>query len=72
MQYVKLNLVQSEQRRPVEGRVGEEVAVHLAKGGVQQVPYEKVPFEYQEVERAHLPSACAVTIPKVVLPRTTI
>ena len=49
MQYVKLNLVQPEQRRPVEGRVGEAVAVHLAKGGVQQVPHEKVPLEYQDI-----------------------
>ena len=49
MQYVKLNLVQPEQRRPVEGRVGEAVAVHLAKGGVQQVPHEKAPLEYQDI-----------------------
>ena len=49
MQYVKLNLVQPEQRRPVEGRVGEVVSVHLAKGGVQQVPHEKVPLEYQDI-----------------------
>ena len=49
MQYVKLNLVQPEQRRPVEGRVGEAVSVHLAKGGVQQVPHEKVSLEYQDI-----------------------
>ena len=49
MQYVKLNLVQPKQRRPVEGRVGEAVAVHLAKGGVQQVPHVKVPLEYQDI-----------------------
>ena len=49
MQYVKLNLVQPKQRRPVEGKVGEEVAVHLAKGGVQQVPHEKEPLEYQDI-----------------------
>ena len=49
MQYVKLNLVQPEQRRPVEGRVGEAMAVNLAKGGVQQVPYQKVPLEYQNI-----------------------
>ena len=49
MQYVKLNLVQPEQRRPVEGRIGETVAVHLAKGGVQQVPQLKVPLEYQDI-----------------------
>ena len=49
MQYVKLNLVQPEERRPVEGRVGEAVAVHLAKGGVQQVSHEKVPLEYQDI-----------------------
>ena len=49
MQYVKLNLVQPEQRRPVEGRVGEEVSVHLAREGVQQVPHERVPLEYQDI-----------------------
>ena len=49
MQYVKLNLVQPEQRRPVEGSVGEAVSVHLAKGGVQQVPREKLPLEYQDI-----------------------
>ena len=49
MQYVKLNLVQPKQRCPVEGKVGEEVAVHLAKGGVQQVPHEKEPLEYQDI-----------------------
>ena len=49
MQYVKLNLVQPEERRPVEGRVGEAVAVHLARGGVQQVPHEKVPLGYQDI-----------------------
>ena len=49
MQYVKLNLAQPEQQRPVAGRVGEEVAVSLAKGGLQQVPHEKVPLEYQDI-----------------------
>ena len=49
MQYVKLNLVQPEQWRPIEGRVGEAVSVHLAKGGVEQVPHEKVPLEYQDI-----------------------
>ena len=49
MQYVKLNLVQPEQRRPIEQRVGEAMAVHQAKGGVQQVPHEKVPLEYQDI-----------------------
>ena len=49
MQYIKVNLVQTKQRRPVAGRVKEEVAVHLAKGGVQQVPHEKVPLEYQNI-----------------------
>ena len=49
MPYVKLNLVQPKQWRPVEGKVGEEVAVHLAKGGVQQVPHEKVPLKYQDI-----------------------
>ena len=49
MQYVKLNLVQPEQWRPVEGRVEEAVSVHLAKGGIQQVPHEKVPVTYQDI-----------------------
>ena len=49
MQYVKLNLVQPEQWRPVERRVEERVSVHLAKGGVQQVPHEKVPLKYQDI-----------------------
>ena len=49
MQYIKLNLVQPEERRPVEGRVWEAVSVHLAKGGVQQVPHEKVPLKYQDI-----------------------
>ena len=49
MQYVNLNLVQPTQRRPVAGRVDEAVSVHLAKGGVEQVPYEKVPLEYEHI-----------------------
>ena len=49
MQHVRLNLVQPEQRQPVAGRVDEEVAVHLARGGVEQVPHEKVPLDYEDI-----------------------
>ena len=49
MQHVRLNLVQSEQRRPVAGRVDKEVAVHLARGGVEQVPHEKVALDYEDI-----------------------
>ena len=49
MKYVKLNLVQPEQRRPVAERVDEAVAVHLARGGVEQVPHEKVPLDYEDI-----------------------
>ena len=49
MQHVRLNLVQPKQRRPVAGRVDEEVAVHLARGGVEQVPHEKVPLDYEDI-----------------------
>ena len=49
MQHVRLNLVQPEQRRPVAGRVDEEVAVHLARGGVEQVPHEKVALDYTDI-----------------------
>ena len=49
MQYVNLNLVQPTQRRPVAGKVDEAVSVHLARGGVEQVPYEKVPLKYEQI-----------------------
>ena len=49
MQYVKLNLIQPQQRRPVAGRVDRAVSVHLARGGVGQVPHEKVPLEYEHI-----------------------
>ena len=49
MQYVKLNLVQPKKRRPMEGTVGEAMAVHLARGGVQQVPHMNVPLRYQDI-----------------------
>ena len=49
MRHVRLNLVQPEQRRPVAGRVDEEVAVHLARKGVEQVPHEKVPLDYEDI-----------------------
>lgn len=49
MQYVPPFLVQPEQWRPVAGRVEEEVAAHLAKGGVEQVPFEKMPLLYEDI-----------------------
>ena len=49
MQYVNLNLVQPIQRRPVAGKVDEAVSVHLARGGVEQVPHEKVQLEYEHI-----------------------
>ena len=49
MQYVNLNLVQPTQRCPVAGRVDEAVSVHLAKGGIKQVPHEKVPLDYKHI-----------------------
>ena len=49
MRHVRLNLVQPEQRQPVAGRVDEEVAVHLARGGVEQVPHEKVALDYEDI-----------------------
>ena len=49
MQYVNLNLVQPTQRRPVAGKVDEAVSVHLARGGVEQVPHEKVPLQYEHI-----------------------
>ena len=49
MQYVKLNLIQSKQRRPIAGKINEEVSVHLARGGAEQVPHEKVPLDYEHI-----------------------
>ena len=49
MQYVPLYLVQPKQWRPVAGRVEDEVAAHLARGGVEQVPLEKVPLKYKDI-----------------------
>ena len=49
MQHVRLNLVQPEQRQPVAGKVDESLAVHLARGGVEQVPHEKVPLDYADI-----------------------
>ena len=49
MRHVRLNLVQPEQRRPIAGRVDKEVAVHLARGGVEQVPHEKMPLDYEDI-----------------------
>ena len=49
MQHVRLNLVQPEQRRPVAGRVNEAVTVRLARGGAEQVPYIKIPIEYENI-----------------------
>ena len=49
MGHVRLNLVQPEQRRPVAGRVDKEVAVHLARGGIEQVPHVKEPLDYKDI-----------------------
>ena len=49
MHYVNLNLVHQKQRRPVAGRADEAVSVHLARGGVEQVPHEKVPLDCEHI-----------------------
>ena len=49
MHYVNLNLVQPQQWRPVAGRADEAVSVHLARGGVGQVPHVKVPLDYKHI-----------------------
>ena len=49
MHYVNLNLVHQKQRRPVAGRADEAVSVHLARGGVEQVPHENVPLDYEHI-----------------------
>ena len=49
MHYVNLNLVHQKQRHPVAGRADEAVSVHLARGGVGQVPHEKVPLDYEHI-----------------------
>ena len=49
MHYVNLNLVHQKQRQPVAGRADEAVSVHLARGGVEQVPHEKVALDYEHI-----------------------
>ena len=49
MQYVNLNLVEPKQQFPVAGNVCDETALHLAKGGVEQVPHEKLPLDYEHI-----------------------
>ena len=49
MLYVKLNLIHSKQRRPIAGKIDEAASVHLARGGVGQVPHEKVPLNYEHI-----------------------
>ena len=49
MHYVNLNLIHSKQQRPIAGKIDEAVCVHLARGGVEQVPYEKVPLNYEHI-----------------------
>ena len=49
MQLVKLNLVQPEQRQPEAERVHQATPVHLARGGIERVPHEKVPLDYENI-----------------------
>ena len=49
MRHVRLNLVQPEQRQPLAGRVDEATSVQRARGGVEQVPHEKVPLDYEDI-----------------------
>ena len=49
MQHVKLNLVQPKQRQPVAERANQAMAVHLAMGGIERVPHEKVPLDYKNI-----------------------
>ena len=49
MQYVRLNLVQPYQRRPVTGRADETVAVQMARGGAEQGPLKKIAIKYEKI-----------------------
>ena len=49
MQLVKLNLVQPEQRQPQAERVHQATPMHLARGGIERVPHEKVPLDYENI-----------------------
>ena len=47
MDYVKMNLIQPQQHNPSaeQGRV----FFNLSKGGVNEVPSQKVPLEYEDI-----------------------
>ena len=49
MDYVKMNLIKHEKRIPRVEQDEEFSSVNLCKGGVEEVPNQKVPLEYEDI-----------------------
>ena len=49
MDYVKMNLIQPRQHIPRAGQDGAFASVNLCKGGVEEVPTQRVPLEYKDI-----------------------
>ena len=48
MDYIKLNLVDLKKQGPAQ-KVGEAMALHLAKGGLEQIQHQKIQVDYDEI-----------------------
>ena len=49
MNFVKMNLIQPRQHFPRGGQDGAFASVNLCKGGVEEVPTQRVPLEYEDM-----------------------
>ena len=49
MDYVKMNLIQPRQHIPRAGQDGAFASVNLCEGGVDEVPNQRVPLEYEDI-----------------------
>ena len=49
MDYVKLNLIKPQERNPRAGQDEAFAAVNLSKGGVEEVPNQRVPLKYEDI-----------------------
>ena len=49
MDYVKMNLIQPQQHFPRAGQDGAFASINLCKGGMEEVPSQRVPLEYEDI-----------------------
>ena len=49
MDYVNLNLIQPQEHNPRAGQDEAFASVNLSKGGVEEVPKQRVPLKYEDI-----------------------